>query len=74
MTTTSWDEVTVYFGNDKSTSIPSSTGTAALVSKAKSFQGFMIEVKGDASSSGERKSEPEAQRRARAENVANFLI
>ena len=68
------EEVTVYFGNGK-TNLESKyqAPLLQLAQKAKTIQGYMIEVKGYASSVGseavnERFSED------RADNVANFLL
>jgi outer membrane protein OmpA-like peptidoglycan-associated protein len=68
------DEVTVYFGNGKVDLDPKfKPDLERLVTRAKSFQGYMIELKGYASSAG---STSLNQRLSddRAENVANFLI
>ena len=68
------DEVTVYFGNGK-TNLESKyqTPLLQLAQKAKTIQGYMIEIKGYASSVG---SETVNQRFSedRADNVANFLL
>jgi outer membrane protein OmpA-like peptidoglycan-associated protein len=68
------DEVTVYFGNGKTNVDPKYTPQLlALTEKAKTINGYMVEVKGYASSSGntalnQRLSED------RANNVTNILL
>jgi OOP family OmpA-OmpF porin len=69
-----FDEVTVYFANGKVILEPKyKTELTRLAEKAKTVQGFMIEVKGYASSSG---SEEVNQKLSdeRAHNVASYLL
>jgi OmpA-OmpF porin, OOP family len=69
-----WDELTVYFGNGKvSVDQKYISQLLALAEKAKPVNGYMIEVKGYASSVG---SVPLNQELSedRADNVANILL
>jgi outer membrane protein OmpA-like peptidoglycan-associated protein len=69
-----WDEVTVLFGNGKVTVDPQyEAQLLALVEKAKTVEGYVIGVKGYASSSG---SEPLNQKLSeeRAQAVTNILL
>ncbi len=68
------DEVTVYFGNGKVNVDPKyNAPLLQLAQKAKTIQGYMIEIKGYASSVG---SESLNQKLSedRADNVANILV
>jgi OmpA-OmpF porin, OOP family len=68
------DEVTVHFGNGKTNIGPEyKTPLLQLAEKAKTIEGYMIEIKGYASSVG---SESLNQKLSddRANNVANFLV
>jgi OmpA-OmpF porin, OOP family len=68
------DEVTVYFGNGKVKVDPKYTSQLmALVEKAKTINGYMIEVKGYASSTGNAASNQKLSE-DRADNVTNILI
>lgn len=68
------DEVTVYFANGKVKVDPKYTAQLmALVEKAKKVNGYMIEVKGYASSSGNAASNQKLSEN-RASNVANILL
>jgi OmpA-OmpF porin, OOP family len=68
------DEVTVYFGNGKVKVDPKYTPQLmALLEKAKTINGYMIEVKGYASSSGNAASNQKLSE-DRANNVTNILL
>ena len=68
------DEVTVYFGNGKVNVDPKYTPQlVALAEKAKTIDGYMIEVKGFASSSGSASLNQQLSE-DRADNVANVLL
>ena len=68
------DEVTVYFGNGKVKVDPKYTPQlVALAEKAKTIDGYMIEVKGFASSSGSASLNQQLSE-DRADNVANILL
>lgn len=68
------DEVTVYFANGKVTVDPKYTSQlVALAEKAKSVQGYMIEVKGYASTSGSAAMNQKLSE-DRAGSVTNVLI
>ena len=68
------DEVTVYFGNGKVKVDPKFTPQlVALAEKAKTFNGYMIEVKGFASASGS-VSLNQKLSEERANNVSNILL
>src|SRR5271170_4719773 len=68
------DEVTVYFGNGKVKVDPKYTPQLmALVEKAKTINGYMIEVKGYASSTGNTASNQKLSE-DRASNVTNILL
>src|ERR1700760_4199187 len=68
------DEVTVYFGNGKVNVDPKYTPQLlALTEKAKTINGYMIEVKGYASSSGNTASNQKLSE-TRANNVTNILL
>ena len=68
------DEVTVYFGNGKVKVDPKYTPQLmALVEKAKPINGYMIEVKGYASSTGNAASNQKLSE-DRANNVTNILL
>ena len=68
------DEVTVYFGNGKVKVDPNYTRQLmALVEKAKTINGYMIEVKGYASSTGNAASNQKLSE-DRANNVTNILL
>jgi OmpA-OmpF porin, OOP family len=68
------DEVTVYFANGKVTVDPKYTPQlAALAEKAKAINGYMIEVKGYASTSGSTAMNQKLSE-DRAGNVTNILI
>jgi OmpA-OmpF porin, OOP family len=68
------DEVTVYFGNGKVKVDPKYTPQLmALVEKAKTINGYMIEVKGYASSTGNAASNQKLSE-DRANNVTNILL
>jgi len=69
-----FDEVTVYFGNGKTKVDPQYTPQLlALSNKAKTIEGFMIEVKGFASSSGSTATNQKLSE-DRADNVTNILL
>src|ERR1700745_1596319 len=68
------DEVTVYFGNGKVNVDPKYTPQLmALVDKAKTINGYMIEVKGYASTSGNTALNQKLSE-DRANNVTNILL
>jgi outer membrane protein OmpA-like peptidoglycan-associated protein len=68
------DEVTVYFGNGKVKVDPKYTPQLmALVEKAKTINGYMLEVKGYASSTGNAASNQKLSE-DRANNVTNILL
>ena len=68
------DEVTVYFGNGKVKVDPKYTPQLmALVEKAKTINGYMVEVKGYASSTGNAASNQKLSE-DRANNVTNILL
>jgi outer membrane protein OmpA-like peptidoglycan-associated protein len=68
------DEVTVYFGNGKVNVDPKyDSQLAALAEKAKTINGFMIQVKGYASATGSAALNQKLSE-DRANNVANFLL
>jgi OmpA-OmpF porin, OOP family len=68
------DEVTVYFANGKVKVDPKYTSQLmALVEKAKTINGYMIEVKGYASSTGNAASNQKLSE-DRADNVTNILL
>ena len=68
------DEVTVYFGNGKVKVDPKyPPQLMALVEKAKTINGYMIEVKGYASSTGNAASNQKLSEN-RASNVTNILL
>jgi outer membrane protein OmpA-like peptidoglycan-associated protein len=68
------EEVTVYFGNGKVKVDPKYTPQLmALVEKAKTINGYMIEVKGYASSTGNAASNQKLSE-DRANNVTNILL
>jgi len=68
------DEVTVYFGNGKVKVDPKyPPQLMALVEKAKTINGYMIEVKGYASSTGSAASNQKLSE-DRANNVTNILL
>jgi outer membrane protein OmpA-like peptidoglycan-associated protein len=68
------DEVTVYFANGKVKVDPKYTSQLmALVEKAKTINGYMIEVKGYASSTGNAASNQKLSE-GRASNVTNILL
>src|SRR5260370_19557863 len=68
------DEVTVYFANGKVKVDPKYTPQVmALVEKAKTINGYMIEVKGYASSTGNAASNQKLSE-DRASNVTNILL
>ena len=68
------DEVTVLFGNGKVNVDPQyDSQLVALAQKAKSINGFMIQVKGYASSTGSAALNQKLSE-DRANNVANFLL
>ena len=68
------DELTVYFGNGKVKVDPKYIPQlAALAEKAKTIEGYMIEVKGFASSSGSASLNQKLSE-DRADNVANILL
>ena len=61
-----YDEVTIYFGNGKVSVDPKyNSQLVELAEKAKSVKGYMIQVKGYASATGQRYIKPEAERRPR---------
>lgn len=69
-----WDEVTVYFGNGQTKVDPKYTSQlTALAEKAKSVNGYMIEVKGYASPSGSVALNQKLSEQ-RAANVTNILL
>jgi OmpA-OmpF porin, OOP family len=68
------DEVTVYFGNGKVKVDPQyETSLLALAEKAKPIDGYVIEVKGYASSAGSASSNQKLSEH-RANNVTNILL
>ena len=68
------DEVTVYFGNGKVKVDPKyAPQLVALAEKAKSVKGYMVQVKGYASSSGSASLNQKLSE-DRANNVANILL
>lgn len=68
-----WDEVTVYFGNDKVHVEPEyQTKLLALAQKAKTVTGYVIQVKGYASKGGISRPEPEAKPGTRRECLGSF--
>jgi outer membrane protein OmpA-like peptidoglycan-associated protein len=68
------DEVTVYFGNGKTTVDPKYTPQLmALVDKAKTIEGYMIEVSGYASAAGNTALNQKLSE-DRANNVTNILL
>ena len=69
-----WDEVTVYFGNGKVKVDPKyETQLLALAEKAKTIEGYVIEVRGYASSAGSVSTNQKLSEQ-RAHNVTNILI
>jgi outer membrane protein OmpA-like peptidoglycan-associated protein len=69
-----FDEVKVYFANAKSDIDPTyNSQLLALAGKAKTINGYMIEVKGYASSVGNAAANQRLSQ-GRAENVTNFMI
>jgi outer membrane protein OmpA-like peptidoglycan-associated protein len=69
-----FDELTVYFGNGKVKVDPKYTPQLiALAEKAKTIDGYMIEVKGYASSSGSASLNQKLSE-DRSDNVANILL
>jgi len=69
-----FDEVTVYFGNGKTKVDPKyNPQLLELVNKARTIEGYMIEVKGFASASGSAATNQKLSE-DRANNVANILI
>ena len=68
-----YDEVTVYFGNGKTALDPKyKDPLSALAKKAEGVKGYMIEVKGYASTSGSAAANQKLSQQ-RAENVVNYL-
>jgi outer membrane protein OmpA-like peptidoglycan-associated protein len=68
-----YDEVTVYFGNGKTALDPKyKAPLSELAKKAGSVSGYMIEVKGYASTSGSAAANQKLSQQ-RAENVVNYL-
>ena len=68
-----WDEVTVYFGNDKVTVDPQyDAQLMALCQKAKTVNGYVIQVKGYASAVGSAALNQKLSQE-RAANVTDFL-
>jgi len=68
-----WDEVTVYFGNDKTTVDPQyNAKLLALCQKAKTVTGYVIQVKGYASAVGSAALNQKLSQE-RAANVTEFL-
>lgn len=68
-----WDEVTVYFGNDKVTVDPQyDSKLLALCQKAKTVNGYVIQVKGYASAVGSAALNQKLSQE-RAANVTDFL-
>ena len=68
-----WDEVTVYFGNDKVAVDPQyDSKLLALCQKAKTVPGYVIQVKGYASAVGSAALNQKLSQE-RAANVTNFL-
>lgn len=68
-----YDEVTVYFGNGKSALDPKyKSPLADLAKKAAGVNGYMIEVRGYASKSGNAATNQKLSQQ-RAENVVNYL-
>jgi OOP family OmpA-OmpF porin len=68
------DEVTIYFDNGKAKVDPKyAAQLMALVEKSKTIEGYMIEVKGYASSTGNVASNQKLSQ-DRANNVANILL
>jgi outer membrane protein OmpA-like peptidoglycan-associated protein len=68
-----WDEVTVYFGNDKVTVDPQyDSKLLALCQKAKTVTGYVIQVKGYASAVGSAALNQKLSQE-RAANVTDFL-
>jgi OmpA-OmpF porin, OOP family len=68
-----YDEVTVYFGNGKTALDPKyKAPLAELAKKAESVNGYMVEVKGYASTSGSAALNQKLSQQ-RAENVVNYL-
>jgi outer membrane protein OmpA-like peptidoglycan-associated protein len=69
-----WDEVTVYFGNGKVKVDPQyESQLLALAEKAKTVDGYVIEVSGYASSAGSVSTNQKLSQE-RAQNVTNILI
>jgi OmpA-OmpF porin, OOP family len=69
-----FDEITIYFGNGKVNLDPKyNPQLLALIEKAKTINGYMIEVKGYASSVGS-VSLNQKLSEDRADNVTNFLL
>ena len=69
-----WDEVTLYFGNGKVNVEPQyEAQLLGLAEKAKTVEGYVIEVKGYASSSGSAALNQKLSQ-DRATNVTNILI
>lgn len=69
-----FDELTIYFGNAKTDVEPQYVSQLqALAEKAKAIDGYMIEVKGFASATGNTASN-QALSEDRADNVTNILI
>jgi outer membrane protein OmpA-like peptidoglycan-associated protein len=68
-----YDEVTVYFGNGKTALDPKyNAPLAALAKKAEAVNGYMVEVKGFASTSGSTALNQKLSQQ-RASNVVNYL-
>ena len=68
------DEVTIYFGNGKVNLEPQyNSKLISLAEKAKKFDGYLIEIKGYASSVGSTELNQRLSQ-DRAENVASFLL
>jgi outer membrane protein OmpA-like peptidoglycan-associated protein len=69
-----WDEVTVYFGNGKVKVDPQyETQLLAMAEKAKTVEGYVIEVRGYASSAGSVSTNQKLSEQ-RSQNVTNILI
>jgi outer membrane protein OmpA-like peptidoglycan-associated protein len=69
-----WDEVTVYFGNGKVKVDPQyESQLLAMAEKARTVEGYVIEVRGYASSAGSVSTNQKLSEQ-RAQNVTNILI
>jgi outer membrane protein OmpA-like peptidoglycan-associated protein len=69
-----WDEVTVYFGNGQVKVDPQyESQLLAMTEKAKTIEGYVIEVRGYASSAGSVSTNQKLSEQ-RAQNVTNILI